>query len=184
VIIDTVSKRYSACGARLGCMITKNKQVYQTALKFAQARLSAGMVEQMAGTAAIDTPPAYFSRVIKEYSARRDTVVNALNNMEGVYCPNPGGAFYVMAQLPVDDSDKFCRWMLEEFSYDNQTVMMAPASGFYTTAGAGQHQVRIAYVLNNENLKKAMHCLEMGLKAYPGRTVKVEVAVGAPQFAH
>jgi aspartate aminotransferase len=171
VIIDTVSKRYSACGARLGCLITKNKTVWQTALKFAQARLSAGMVEQLAGIAAIDTPTTYFEKVTQEYSNRRDTVVTALNKMEGVYCPNPGGAFYVLAQLPIDNSDKFCRWMLEEFSYENQTVMMAPATGFYTTPGAGLHEVRIAYVLNKEDLEKAMLCLEEGLRAYPGRTV-------------
>jgi aspartate aminotransferase len=169
VIIDTVSKRYSACGARLGCIITKNKAVWEAALKFAQTRLSAGMVEQIAGEAAIDTPDEYFERVKKEYSSRRDTIVSALNKMEAVYCPNPGGAFYVMAQLPIDNSDKFCRWMLEEFSYQNQTVMMAPATGFYTTPGAGLNEVRIAYVLNNSDLEKAMICLEEGLKAYPGR---------------
>lgn len=182
IIIDTVSKRYSACGARLGCMITKNKRVWQAALKFAQARLSAGMVEQMAGSAAIDTPPAYFEKVINQYSTRRNTVVNALNKMEGVYCPNPGGAFYVMAQLPIDDSDRFCQWMLEEFSYNNQTVMMAPATGFYTTPGAGHDQVRIAYVLNNEDLEKAMICLEAGLRAYPGRTLSPETAVLSLKF--
>jgi len=169
VIIDTVSKRYSACGARLGCMITRNKEVWHNALKFAQARLSAGMVEQLAGTAAIDTPDEYFEHVHAEYSNRRDIVVSALNKMEGVYCPNPGGAFYVMARLPIDNSDKFCRWMLEEFSYENKTVMMAPATGFYTTKNAGLNEVRIAYVLNNNDLKQAMECLEMGLRAYPGR---------------
>ncbi|MDB5009905.1 MAG: aspartate aminotransferase [Mucilaginibacter sp.] len=177
VIIDTVSKRYSACGARLGCIITKNKSVWQTALKFAQTRLSAGMVEQLAGQAAIDTPPSYFKTVINEYSNRRNTIVKALNKMEGVYCPNPGGAFYVMAQLPIDDSDKFCRWMLEKFSYQNQTVMMAPATGFYTTPGAGLNEVRIAYVLNNTNLEKAMVCLEEGLKVYPGRIRSHEASV-------
>src|ERR1700761_8893149 len=130
VIVDTVSKRYSACGARLGCLITKNKSVWQAALKFAQTRLSAGMVEQIAGEASIDTPDEYFEHVKSEYSRRRDTIVQALNKMEGVYCPNPGGAFYVMAQLPIDNSDKFCRWMLEKFSYQNKTVMMAPATGF------------------------------------------------------
>src|SRR5471030_605597 len=169
VIIDTVSKRYSACGARLGCIITKNKTVWQAALKFAQTRLSAGMVEQIAGEAAIDTPDEYFEKVRAEYSSRRDTVVNALNKMEGVYCPNPGGAFYVMARLPIDDSDKFCRWMLESFSYQNQTVMMAPATGFYTTPGAGLNEVRMAYVLNVHDIEKAMVCLEEGLKAYPGK---------------
>jgi aspartate aminotransferase len=170
VIIDTVSKRYSACGARLGCIITKNKELWHNALKFAQARLSAGMVEQLAGEAAIDTPDEYFEKVRAEYTSRRDTVVNALNKMEGVYCPNPGGAFYVMARLPIDNSDKFCRWMLEQFSYQNQTVMMAPATGFYTTKGAGLNEVRIAYVLNNDDLGKAMVCLDVALRAYPGRS--------------
>jgi len=171
IIIDTMSKRYSACGARLGCIITKNRKFWETAIKFAQARLSPGMVEQIAGEAAVDTPDEYFDRVKAEYTARRNTVVNALNNMEGVFCPNPGGAFYVMAQLPIDNSDKFCQWMLEEFSYENQTVMMAPATGFYSTPGAGYNEVRLAYVLNNNDLAKAMICLEKGLKVYPGRTV-------------
>lgn len=177
IIIDTVSKRYSACGARLGCIITKNRKFWETAIKFAQARLSPGLVEQIAGEAAIDTPDEYFERVKAEYTARRNTVVTALNNMEGVFCPNPGGAFYVMAQLPIDDSDKFCQWMLEEFSYENQTVMMAPATGFYSTPGAGLNEVRLAYVLNNNNLAKAMKCLEEALKVYPGRTL------AAPQLA-
>ncbi|MDB4925191.1 pyridoxal phosphate-dependent aminotransferase [Mucilaginibacter sp.] len=174
IIIDTVSKRYSACGARLGCIITKNKKVWNAAIKFAQARLSPGMVEQIAGEAAIDTPAEYFKQVKAEYTTRRNTVVTALNSMEGVYCPNPGGAFYVMAQLPIDDSDKFCQWMLEEFSYQNQTVMMAPATGFYSTPGAGLNEVRLAYVLNNDDLAKAMTCLEEALKVYPGRTVSKE----------
>jgi aspartate aminotransferase len=171
IIIDTMSKRYSACGARLGCIITKNRKFWETAIKFAQARLSPGMVEQIAGEAAVDTPDEYFDRVKAEYTARRNTVVTALNNMEGVFCPNPGGAFYVMAQLPIDNSDKFCQWMLEEFSYENQTVMMAPATGFYSTPGAGFNEVRLAYVLNNNDLAKAMICLEKALKVYPGRTV-------------
>jgi len=179
VIIDTVSKRYSACGARLGCIITKNKTVWQAALKFAQTRLSAGMVEQIAGEASIDTPDEYFEHVKNEYSNRRDTIVAALNKMEGVYCSNPGGAFYVMAQLPIDDSDKFCRWMLEKFSYQDETVMMAPATGFYTTPGAGLNEVRLAYVLNVEDIKKAMVCLEEGLRVYPGRVVSsLQYAVG------
>jgi aspartate aminotransferase len=169
IIIDTVSKRYSACGARLGCIITKNRKFWNTAIKFAQARLSPGMVEQIAGEAAIDTPDEYFERVKAEYTTRRNTIVTALNNMDGVYCPNPGGAFYVMAQLPIDNSDKFCQWMLEDFSYQNQTVMMAPATGFYSTPGAGLNEVRLAYVLNNDDLAKAMKCLEEALKAYPGR---------------
>jgi len=180
IIIDTVSKRYSACGARLGCIITKNRKFWETAIKFAQARLAPGLVEQIAGEAAIDTPDEYFEHVKAEYTARRNTIVTALNNMEGVYCPNPGGAFYVMAQLPIDDSDKFCRWMLEEFDYENQTVMMAPATGFYSTLNAGKNQVRLAYVLNNTDLKKAMVCLAEALKVYPGRTVtNVPLAVSS-----
>ncbi|GAB2982695.1 pyridoxal phosphate-dependent aminotransferase [Mucilaginibacter puniceus] len=180
IIIDTVSKRYSACGARLGCIITKNRRFWETAIKFAQARLAPGMVEQIAGEAAIDTPDEYFYHVKAEYTARRNTIVTALNNMEGVYCPNPGGAFYVMAQLPIDDSDKFCRWILEDFSYQNQTVMMAPATGFYSTPSAGKNQVRLAYVLNNADLEKAMVCLAEALKVYPGRTiVKSHLAEGS-----
>ncbi len=180
IIIDTVSKRYSACGARLGCIITKNRKFWETAIKFAQARLAPGLVEQIAGEAAIDTPDEYFEHVKAEYTARRNTIVTALNNMEGVYCPNPGGAFYVMAQLPVDNSDKFCRWILEEFSYENQTVMMAPATGFYSTPSAGKNQVRLAYVLNNADLEKAMVCLAEALKVYPGRTiVKSHLAEGS-----
>ena len=169
IVLDTVSKRYSACGARLGCLITKNKDVWTAGLKFAQARLSPGMVEQIAGTAAVDTPDEYFEAVNKEYTARRNTIVNALNKMAGVYCPNPGGAFYVVAQLPIDNADKFCQWMLESFSYENQTVMMAPATGFYSTEGAGLNEVRMAYVLNNDDLKNAMICLDDALRVYPGR---------------
>ncbi|MEO5910635.1 MAG: pyridoxal phosphate-dependent aminotransferase [Pelobium sp.] len=169
VIMDTVSKRYSACGARLGCLITKNKQLIATALKFAQARLSPGMVEQIAGTAAVDTPDSYFEAVNKEYTLRRDILVSALNKMDGVFCPNPGGAFYVVASLPIDNADKFCQWMLEDFSFENQTVMMAPATGFYSSEGAGKNQVRMAYVLNTDDLKKAMICLEEALKVYPGK---------------
>jgi len=174
VIMDTVSKRYSACGARLGCLITKNKEVISSGLKFAQARLSPGMVEQIAGTAAVDTPDSYFEAVNKEYTSRRDTLVSALNKIDGVYCPNPGGAFYVVAKLPIDNADKFCQWMLETFSYNNQTVMMAPATGFYSSPGAGYNEVRMAYVLKNEDLKNAMICLEEALKVYPGRVVNSE----------
>lgn len=169
IIMDTVSKRYSACGARLGCLITKNKEVIQSALKFAQARLSPGMVEQIAGAAAVDTPDAYFESVNKEYTLRRDTLVGRLNAIEGVFCPNPGGAFYVVAKLPIDNSDKFCQWMLEHFDYNGATVMMAPATGFYSTPGSGTQEVRMAYVLNNTDLNAAMDCLEAGLKAYPGK---------------
>ncbi|WP_179414870.1 pyridoxal phosphate-dependent aminotransferase [Mucilaginibacter sp. E4BP6] len=171
IVLDTVSKRYSACGARLGCLITKNKAVWTAGLKFAQARLSPGMVEQIAGAAAVDTPDEYFEAVNKEYTARRNTIVSALNKMNGVYCPNPGGAFYVVAQLPIDNADKFCQWILESFSYNNQTVMMAPATGFYSTEGAGLNEVRMAYVLNIDDIQNAMICLEKALEEYPGRTV-------------
>ncbi|WP_343556207.1 pyridoxal phosphate-dependent aminotransferase [Sphingobacterium sp.] len=170
VIFDTVSKRYSACGARIGCIITKNKELYQTALKFAQARLSPSLEGQIAGEAAVDTPDSYFEAVSKEYTARRDTLVKGLNAIEGVYSPNPGGAFYVVAKLPIDNADKFCQWMLEEFSYNNETVMMAPATGFYSTEGAGINEVRLAYVLNQNDLKNALVCLEKALQVYPGRT--------------
>ncbi len=169
IVLDTVSKRYSACGARLGCLITKNKEVIAAGLKFAQARLSPGLVEQIAATAAVDTPDSYFKAVNKEYTLRRDTLVNRLNSIPGVNCPIPGGAFYVVARLPIDNADKFCQWMLEDFNYDNQTVMMAPATGFYSTKGAGTNEVRLAYVLNKEDLEAAMKCLEMALEVYPGR---------------
>ena len=169
VIVDTVSKRYSACGARLGCLITKNNELWQVALKFAQARLSPPAVAQIAAEAAVDTPQSYFDAVKREYEARRDTLVNGLNEIEGVYCPNPGGAFYVLARLPIDDADRFCQWMLEHFTYEDQTVMMAPASGFYSTPNAGKNEVRLAYVLNINDLKKSLRCLEKGLTAYPGR---------------
>ena len=169
LVMDTVSKRYSACGARLGCLITKNEAVIKTGLKFAQARLSAGMLEQIAGEAAVDTPDSYFEGVNKEYTHRRDVLVKALNSMEGVFCPNPGGAFYVVAKLPIDNADRFCQWMLEEFDYNNQTVMMAPATGFYSTPGAGANEVRMAYVLNSDDLQAAMTCLEEALNVYSGR---------------
>lgn len=166
IVLDTVSKRYSACGARLGCLVTKNKEVWNTALKFAQARLSPPGVAQIAATAAIDTPQSYFDAVKDEYTRRRDLLANGLNNIPGVFCPNPGGAFYVVARLPIDDADRFCQWMLEEFSYENQTVMMAPATGFYSSPGAGTDEVRLAYVLNENDLQKALKCLEEGLKQY------------------
>ena len=171
VVLDTVSKRYSACGARLGCIITKNNEVIKSGLKFAQARLSPGMVEQIAGAAAVDTPDSYFEAVNKEYTLRRDTLVKRLNAIEGVFCPNPGGAFYVVARLPIDDADKFCQWILESFNYDGRTVMMAPATGFYSTEGSGKNEVRMAYVLNIEDLNGAMDCLAMALKQYPGRSM-------------
>jgi len=177
VILDTVSKRYSACGARLGCIVTKNKELWSVALKYAQARLSPPAVAQLAATAAVDTPQSYFDAVKAEYSSRRDTLVAGLNRIPGVYCPNPGGAFYVLARLPVDDADQFCQWILAHFSYENQTVMMAPASGFYSSTEAGLDEVRLAYVLNIGDLEKALVCLEKGLeayaKAYPTRTPAV-----------
>lgn len=172
IIVDTVSKRYSACGARLGALITKNKDVISTGLKFAQARLSAGMLEQLAGEAALDTPDEYFEKVKKEYTERRNILVDSLNKMDGVYCPMPGGAFYVVASLPVDDAENFCKWILDEFSFENQTVMIAPAAGFYATEGKGLNQVRLAYVINQDSIKKAMICLEKALQEYPGRLVQ------------
>lgn len=171
VLFDSVSKRYSACGIRVGALISRNKEVIQTALKFAQARLSPPSLGQIAASAAVETPDSYFLDVIEEYVARRNTVVKALNNMEGVVCPNPKGAFYVTTKLPIDDCDKFCQWLLESFSYKNQTVMLAPASGFYSTPGAGKNEVRISYVLKVEDLKMAMACLEEAIRVYPGRTL-------------
>ncbi|WP_437918830.1 pyridoxal phosphate-dependent aminotransferase [Sphingobacterium sp. LRF_L2] len=169
VVFDTVSKRYSACGARIGCLITKNKTLYQVALKFAQARLSPSLEGQIAAEAAVDTPDSYFEAVSKEYTARRDTLVSGLNAIPGVFCPNPGGAFYVVAKLPIDNADRFCQWMLESFSYQNQTVMMAPATGFYSTPGAGENEVRLAYVLCESDLQNALACLKEALIVYPGR---------------
>jgi aspartate aminotransferase len=170
ILLDSISKRYSACGARVGALISKNKEVMAAALKFAQARLSPPTYAQIGAEAAIDTPQSYFDGVKKEYIARRDFVIDALNKIPGVFCPKPSGAFYCIARLPIDNSDKFCQWLLEEFDHNKQTVMMAPATGFYSTAGAGTNEVRIAYVLNLDDLKNAMKCLEEALKVYPGRT--------------
>ena len=170
IMIDSVSKRYSACGFRIGCIISKNKEVMSTALKFAQARLSPPTFGQVAAEAAIDTPDSYFEAVSKEYLARRDVVVESINSIPGCYCPVPKGAFYVVAKLPIDDCDRFCQWLLEDFEYENGTVMLAPASGFYSTKGRGKDEVRISYVLNVDDLKKSMKCLEESLKVYPGRT--------------
>lgn len=169
VLMDTISKRYSACGARIGALVTKNKQVYDAAMKFAQARLSPPGLAQIMGEAAIDLPASYFDAPKAEYLKRRNLLVSRLNNMKDVYCPNPGGAFYAIAKLPIDDSDKFCQWLLEDFSYQNQTVMLAPATGFYGTPGLGKNEVRLAYVLNTEALNAAMDCLENALAIYPGR---------------
>jgi aspartate aminotransferase len=170
VMIDTISKRYSACGGRIGALVTRNQSVLDTALKFAQARLSPPSFAQILGEAAIDLPPDYFDATRAEYLKRRDLLVARLNKMPGVYCPNPGGAFYAMARLPVDDTDTFCQWILESFSYKDQTVMLAPGSGFYGTEGLGRKEVRLAYVLNVDALAKAMDCLEKALEEYPGRT--------------
>jgi len=171
ILIDSVSKRYSACGVRIGCLISKNKDVMKTALKFAQARLSPPSFGQIAAEAAIDTPDSYFDEVIVEYLARREIVVEEINKMPGAFCPNPKGAFYVVAKLPIEDSDKFCQWLLEDFEYENQTVMLAPASGFYSTPGRGKDEVRISYVLKVDDLKSAMKCLSEALKVYPGKTL-------------
>jgi len=174
VLLDSISKRYSACGARIGCLVSKNKELMAMALKFAQARLSPPTFGQVAGEAAIDTPDSYFKKVKDEYVARRNFVVDALNKMEGVFCPKPSGAFYCIARLPIDNADKFCQWLLEDFSYRNETVMLAPATGFYSRPDLGTDEVRIAYVLNLEALEKSMQCLDEALKVYPGRTLLKE----------
>jgi len=171
VMFDSVSKRYSMCGVRVGALVTHNKQVIDTALKFGQARLSPPYYGQVAGEAALNTPPSYFEEVYDEYIERRDFMVAALNQMPGVLCPTPKGAFYTVVHLPVDDADRFAKWILSDFEYNNQTVMMAPASGFYSTPGLGKQEVRIAYVLKKEDLELAMETLAEALKAYPGRTV-------------
>ena len=171
VMMDSVSKRYSECGVRIGAMITKNKEVIDTAMKFAQARLCPPAFGQIAAEASLDTPKEYFDEVYDEYIARRDFMVEALNKMEGVYCPLPKGAFYTVVKLPIDDADKFAQWILEEFEHNNQTVMVAPATGFYATPGLGKNEVRIAYVLKKEDLANAMETLDAALKVYPGRTL-------------
>ena len=170
IVMDTISKRYSACGARLGALVTKNKAVLSTVMKFAQARLSPPGLAQIMAEAAIDLPPDYFHLTKGEYMMRRNLLVSRLNEMEGVFCPMPKGAFYAMARLPIDDSDKFCQWLLESFEFNGATVMLAPATGFYSTPGLGTDEVRLAYVLNSEDLAKAMDCLEQALQEYPGRT--------------
>ena len=169
VLMDTISKRYSACGGRIGALITKNKEVLGAAMKFAQARLSPPFYAQILGEAAVDLPVDYFDSTRAEYKLRRDTIVKRLNAIPGVFCPNPGGAFYAMAKLPIDDSDLFCRWLLESFSHEGQTIMLAPATGFYSTPGLGKNEVRLAYVLNVEDINKAIDCLELALQVYPGR---------------
>lgn len=166
ILMDTISKRYSACGARIGALVTKNESVYSAAMKFAQARLSPPGLAQIMGEAAVDLPESYFDSPKSEYLARRNLLISRLNKMNGVYCPTPGGAFYAIARLPIDDSDKFCQWLLESFSYKGQTVMLAPATGFYGTPGLGKNEVRLAYVLNLTSIDAAMDCLEHALEEY------------------
>lgn len=169
VLMDTISKRYSACGGRIGAFITKNKQVLDAAMKFAQARLSPPYFAQILGEAAVDLPDHYFDDIKAEYERRRNILVERLNAMPGVFCPNPGGAFYAMAKLPIDDCDAFCQWLLERFEHNGATLMLAPATGFYSTPGLGLQEVRLAYVLNTDAIHAAMDCLEAALKVYPGR---------------
>ena len=171
ILMDTISKRYSACGARIGALVTKNKEVYNAALKMAQARLSPPGLAQILGEAAVDLPDDYFNAPKAAYLSRRNLVVKRLNQMEGVFCTTPGGAFYVIAKLPIDDGDTFCQWLLESFSHHGETVMLAPASGFYETKGLGKNEVRLAYVINNKDIDAAMDCIEEALKVYPGRTI-------------
>ncbi len=171
VLMDTISKRYSACGGRIGAFVTRNKALLDATMKFAQARLSPPSFAQILGEAAVDLPDNYFDTTKAEYKLRRDTIVTRLNKIPGVFCPNPGGAFYAMAKLPIDDSDTFCQWLLESFNYNNQTVMLAPATGFYSTHGLGRNEVRLAYVINVNAINAAMDCLEKALEEYPGRTI-------------
>ena len=171
IVIDSTYKRYSMCGIRVGCIVSKNKEVMTTALKFAQARLSPPTFGQIAGEAALSTPKSYFQEVSSEYVSRRDVLIEGLNKIEGVICPKPKGAFYAIAQLPIDDADKFAQWLLEDFDFNGETVMVAPAAGFYATPNTGVNQVRIAYVLNKESLKAAIKILDEALKVYPGRTI-------------
>ena len=169
VLIDSVSKRYSECGIRIGALITKNEEIRKAVMKFCQARLSPPLIGQIVAEASLDAPASYYRDVYDEYVERRKCLIDGLNRIPGVYSPIPMGAFYTVAKLPVDDSDKFCRWCLEEFNYEGETVMMAPASGFYTTPDAGRNQVRIAYVLKREDLQRALVVLQKALEAYPGR---------------
>jgi aspartate aminotransferase len=169
VLMDTISKRYSACGGRIGAFVTKNKALLDATMKLAQARLSPPSFAQILGEAAVDLPADYFNGTRDEYKLRRDTIVKRLNAIPGVFCPNPGGAFYAMAKLPIDDSDKFCQWLLESFNHNNQTVMLAPATGFYSTPGLGKQEVRLAYVINVNAINAAMDCLEKALEEYPGK---------------
>lgn len=170
VVIDSISKRYSACGARIGLMMSKNKELISMAMRLAQARLSPSTIAQILAEALVDTPKSYFQEVLEAYRERRDLMVRRLRAMPGVVCPEPGGAFYILAKLPIDDADAFCRWLLEIFRHENQTLMLAPGSGFYAGEGLGRQEVRLAYVLNKEELEAAMDCLEQALRVYPGCT--------------
>ena len=181
VLMDTISKRYSACGGRIGAFVTKNKSLLDATMKLAQARLSPPSFAQILGEAAIDLPADYFNGTRAEYKLRRDTIVKRLNAIPGVFCPNPGGAFYAMAKLPIDDSDKFCQWLLESFNYNNETVMLAPATGFYSTPGLGKQEVRLAYVINVNAINAAMDCLEKALEVYPGKVVTEKITAVAAQ---
>ena len=169
IMIDSVSKRYSMCGARIGCLVSKNKAVMQTAMKFAQARLSPPTFAQIASEAALETPQSYFDEVIEEYVQRRDTLIQGLESIPGVKVAKPNGAFYCIAELPVSDAEDFAKWMLEDFDYNGQTIMVAPAQGFYSTPNTGNNQVRIAYVLEQDNLKKAVEILRQGLDKYQAK---------------
>ncbi|QEH43472.1 pyridoxal phosphate-dependent aminotransferase [Chitinophaga sp. XS-30] len=169
VIFDTISKRYSACGGRIGAIVTHNRAILDSVMKFAQARLSPPSFAQIAAEAAVDLPDDYFDGIKAEYQSRRDLLVDLLNKIPGVYCPNPGGAFYAIARLPIDDADRFCQWLLESFVYEQQTVMLSPATGFYATPGLGLQEVRLAYVLNRESIASAMEVLAKALEVYPGK---------------
>lgn len=168
ILIDSVSKRYSECGIRIGALITKNEEVRSAVMKFCQARLSPPLLGQLVAEASIDTSADYLREMYDEYVERRNCLIDGLNKIPGVYSPIPMGAFYTMARLPIDDAERFCAWCLEEFSYENETVMMAPGAGFYTTPGAGHNEVRIAYVLNKHDLERALFLLACALEAYPG----------------
>lgn len=171
ILIDSVSKRYSECGLRIGALITKNKAVKSSVMKFCQARLSPPLIGQIAAEASLDAPDDYMLDVYNEYVERRKFLIDGLNRINGVYSPIPMGAFYTVARLPVDDSDRFCQWLLSDYSFENQTIFMAPASGFYTTPGLGLNEVRLAYVIKKEDLATSLKILEEALKVYPGRTV-------------
>ena len=171
IVIDSVSKRYSMCGARIGAMVTKNEEIRRAAMRFAMARLSPPTLAQVAAEAALDTDDSYFDAVRSEYRMRRDALVQGLNGIENVVCPVPGGAFYAVAKLPIDDADTFCQWILESFEFEGSTVMMAPNSGFYATPGLGKQEVRMAYVLHLDEIQKAVQCIEAALQVYPGRVV-------------